>query len=118
MKTYFAITLLLVLTTAVDSFIVVLPHQQACVSSLGPCALVPEQAKELEAYFECDCELRKQHDEHGKHHQGHQDATAAAASAVHGRGPVAWCRRVWSGASKNQGRQPSVTSLAYKNLEP
>ena len=78
-------------------------------------ALVPEQAKDLEAYYECECEL-----------QAKRKAMAASTASTSGtitRGPLlAWCRRVWNGVgSRNdqvQFRRQTSSTAAHKAHHP
>ena len=100
------------LSTKVHGF-AVLPTKYASRSHL---ALVPEQAKDLEAFYECECELQAKR-------KALAAAGAVSTSGTTTRGPIlAWCRRVWSGVgSRNdqvQFRRQTSSTAAHKAHHP
>lgn len=76
--------------------------------------LVPEQAKELKAYYECECELQLRRLERNTGTDQGEYVNLASSMTRRRVGPVAWCRRVWNGAAKQEDcrRTPSLTSTA------
>lgn len=110
MKSIQVVLLSLLLSTLAQGF-VILPRPSCHYGppSASAAGLVPEQAEELEAYYECECELKRQHDE---------QETALLTSAQGRRPIVDWCRRVWNGVGRNEEvrfrRQTSSTS-AHKH---
>jgi len=107
----FQVVLLLLLSTAAQGF-VILPQEPAC--RCGPSSvarLVPEQAKDLEAFYECECELKVQRKQEG------QDSTVSALAQSRQRPIMAWCRRVWNGVGRNEElrfRRQTSSTLAHK----
>ena len=87
-----------------DSFVVG-PAGRMGTEGTTAIGLVPEQAKELEAYYECECEILKKQTstttmtEVEQHVKQDDDTATAVVQSRRRRGPAAWCLRVWHGPS-------------------
>ena len=104
---------LLTTTTTIQGFVIQAPTTTTRLVSVV--ALVPEQAKELEAYYECECELQAQRRKAAGGTGGHHHAP------IRGAPLVAWCRRVWNGVGRHDRdrfRRQTSSTAAHKNHAP